>query len=97
MACSTATLADDRLPVTVDIGDHHVTTDRLQDPLDFLQGRKNCCHAAIVFHRHSSHLAPAGTDRLQSIFEGQSAGRDQCSVFTQAVPHGHVGLNTVCG
>ena len=54
MACSTALLAP---PITawliaVDVGDHHVAVDRLQDSLDFVERRKHGRHPAVVFHRH---------------------------------------------
>ena len=92
-----ARAADHRLAVAVDVGDHHVAVDRLQDSLDFFERRKDRGHPAVVFHRHSGHSAAAGADGFQRILEGKGAGRDQRAVFAQAVSHGHVGLDAVSG
>ena len=99
MACSTALLAP---PMTawllaVDVGDHHVAVDRLQDSLDFLERRKDRRHPAVVVHRHARHFTAAGADGFQRVLEGKGAGGNQRAVFAQAVSHRHVGLDAVSG
>ena len=99
MACSTALLAPpiDRLAVAVDIGDHHIAVDGLQDSLDFFQRSKHSRHAAVVVHRYLGHSAAASADGLQRVVKGKAAGRNQRSVFAQAVSHRHVGLDAIGG
>ena len=89
--------ADHRLMIAVDIGDHHVTLDGLQDSLDFIQRRNHGGHFSVVFHRHAGHLAATGADRFQCVSKRQCSGGNQRSIFTQAMSHGHVGLNAVSG
>ena len=86
---------DNGLAIAIDVGDHHVASDRFQNSLDFFNWRKDSRHPAIVFHRDPSHFAPAGTDGFQRVRKGQSASGNQRSVFTEAMPHGHVGLDAV--
>ncbi len=62
-----------------------------------MQRRKHSGHLSLVCYGHAGHAATAGADGIQRILEGQSAGGDQCSVLSQAVSHGHVGLNAVSG
>ena len=89
--------ADHRLMLTVDIGDYDVALHRFQDSLDFFQGREDGCHLAFVGYSHAGHSTAAGADSFQRILEGQSASSYQCSVFAQAVAHGHIGLNAISG
>ncbi len=89
--------ANDCLMFAVDIGDHHVALDRLQNSFDFIQRCKHSGHLALVGHGHARHAATAGADCFQGFVERQSAGSDQCPVLAQAVTHCHVGLDSVCG
>ena len=83
--------------VAVDVGDHHVAVDRLQDALDLRERREHRRHPAVVRHRDARHLAAARADGFQRVGERQSAGRHQRAVFAQAVAHRHVGPDAVRG
>jgi hypothetical protein len=41
---------NDRLQGAVDIGQHHVTIDGLQNALNLSQRRGDGCHAAVILH-----------------------------------------------
>ena len=92
-----AVASDHGLVVAVDVGDHHVAVDRLQDSFDFGQRSKDGGHSAGVGHGDAGHATTARADGYQRVFEGQSAGGDQCSVLAEAVAHRHVGLDAVGG
>ena len=83
--------------IAVDVGDHHVPGHGFQDALNFVNRGKHRGHAALVFRRKAGHFPAAGADRFQCVGEGQPAGRNQRSVFTQAVSHGEVRFDAVGG
>ncbi len=85
------------LTVAVDVGDHHIAIDCLQDSLHFLDGGKHCCHAAVVVHCHLGHAATAGADGFERVGKGKTAGCNQRAVFAQAVSHREVGFDAVSG
>ena len=92
-----ARAANHRLAVAINIRDHHVALHRLQDSLDLIDRRKNGRHFAVVFPRHFGHFTAARAHRFQRIRKRQPARGNQCPVFAQAVPHGHVGLDAISG
>ena len=89
--------ANDRLVLAVDVGDHHVTTHRFQDALDFFERSKHSRHATLVRRREASHFASTRADSFQRVGEGQAAGGDQRSVFAQAVAHREIRLDAISG
>ena len=93
LACS----SDHRLAVTVDVGGYHVTIDRLQNPLDFLDRSEHGRHPAVVFKRHARHFAAARADGFHSVLKRKGARNRQSSVFSHAMAHRHVGMNAVGG
>ena len=92
-----ARAADDRLPVAVDVGDHHVAGHGLQDSLDFLQRGKHCGHAALVFRSKAGHFTAAGADGFECVRKGKCVGGKQRSVFAQAVSYGEVWRDAISG
>ena len=87
--------ADHRLAVTVDVGDHHVPLDGVDDLFDFLQWAKAGGHQAVVGHRYFRHFRSPGAHRLEGIGKRKRAGRHQGAVFAQTVPHHHVRRHAV--
>src|SRR5262252_822856 len=76
-----ARAADHSLVVAVDVGDHDVTVDGLDDAFDLLHRREYGSHFAVVRHRYASHLAATGANSEQGVVERQRAGCDQGAVL----------------
>ena len=86
---------DHGLVFAVDIGDDHISVHRFENALDLLERGEYSSHAAVVLHCEFCHLAATRTHRLQRVRKGQSRGRNQCPVLSQAVPHGEVGSDSI--
>ncbi len=62
-----ASSADYRLTIAVDVGNHHIAIDRLQNSLDLFQWRKHRGHAAVVVHRDLGHPTTTRANGFQRI------------------------------
>ena len=87
--------AHDRLPVAVDVGDHGIAIDRLDDFFHFIDRREHRCHQAVVVHRDLGHLAPPRTDGLERFAETERSRSDERTVLPETVSHHHVGAHAV--
>ncbi len=89
------TAADDGLLGAVDVGDDDVIVDRFEHLLDFADRAESGGHQAVVLHGAFGHFIAAGADGPEGVFEGDRPGRHQRSVLPEAVPHDHVGSDSV--
>ena len=89
--------ADHGLRRAVDVGDHDVTVDRVDDALDLLERADDGGHRAVVLDLQARHLVAAGAHRFERVAEVEGVGRDQRAVLAEAVAHHHVGLDAVRG
>ena len=87
--------ADHGLRRAVDVGNHDVTVDRVDDAFDLLERADHGRHCAVVLDLQACHLVAAGAHRLERVAEVEGVGGDQCAVLPETVAHYQVGLDAV--
>ena len=89
--------ADHRLRVRVDVGEHDIAVDAVDQQLHLVDRGEHGGHHAVVLDGQAGHLVPAGAHRLQRRGERQRPSCDEGAVLAQAVTDHHVGLDAVRG
>ena len=87
--------ANHGLALAVDVGDYGVAVHGSENSFDFLEGRKDRGHLAVVPDRDTSHPTSTGTDSFQRVFKRKSARGNQGAVFAQAVAHREIGRDAI--